>query len=82
MVEKDYGDVEDKMVQVIYCRCGQSINQVIAIDECIERDPADKAATTREVNKAKSFGIKTAIMTLGEFRKIPFMCETDKCIDK
>lgn len=69
--EMEPKNIEEKKVQIIYCACGQSVNRVIALE--VERTPSEKAAVTKEVNAAKSFGIKTDIITLAEFRKLPFL---------
>lgn len=70
---------ENKKVQIIYCKCGESVCTAIALD--VVRTPHEKAAITKEVNLAKKFDIKTEIVTFEEYRKIPFMsckCFTNK----
>jgi hypothetical protein len=65
---------DNKRVQCIWCKCNKSIARAIALD--VERSASEKAAITMEINQAKKFGIKTEVVTLIEYKKLPFMnCE-------
>ena len=76
-MRKSYIANDTKRVQIIYCKCGKSVCNAIALD--VARTSSEKAAITRKVNQAKKFGIKTDIVTKEEYSKLPFM--SCKCFD-
>jgi hypothetical protein len=58
--------MEDKLVRVIWCKCGGSVYYA--------GDPnSTSKETIKEINSAKADGCKIEIVTLDKFRELPFL---------
>ena len=66
-------NIDNKIVKVYWCACGNSIQTVATIDMFKKQSNIYDRKTVMEFNEAIKWGRKVEEITLAEYRQKPFM---------